>query len=96
LQEGKMVLELKPKGTDKGGAISEFMNEPPFRGRIPVFVGDDVTDEYGFMVVNALHGYSIKVGLESSAAGWRAPDVQSVRTWLEEVLDELRPAGEGT
>jgi trehalose 6-phosphate phosphatase len=88
LQEGKMVLELKPTGKDKGTAINEFMNEPPFNGRIPIFVGDDVTDEYGFIVVNALHGYSIKVGLESSAAGWRAPDVKSIRAWLDEMLDE--------
>jgi trehalose 6-phosphate phosphatase len=94
LQKGKMVFEIKPTGKDKGTAISEFMNEPPFHGRIPVFVGDDVTDEYGFIVVNSLHGYSIKVGLESSAAGWCVPDVKSVRAWLEEVLDGLHPAGE--
>ena len=89
-----MVLELKPAEKDKGTAINEFMGELPFHGRIPVFVGDDVTDEYGFLVVNGLHGYSIKVGLESSAAGWRIPDVKSVRAWLEEMLHGLQPAGE--
>ena len=54
LQSGKRVVELKPSGKDKGEAVREFMQEAPFRGRTPVFVGDDVTDEHGFVVVNAL------------------------------------------
>ena len=58
---GKMVVEIIPIGSDKGSTIAEFMSESPFRGRIPVFLGDDVTDEYGFSVVNAMDGHSIKV-----------------------------------
>ena len=45
LQRGKMVVELKPAGSDKGTAIAEFMREAPFAGRVPVFIGDDLTDE---------------------------------------------------
>jgi trehalose 6-phosphate phosphatase len=83
VQSGKRVVELKPVGRDKGAAVQEFMDELPFRGRPPVFVGDDRTDEYGFRVVNRLRGYSVKVGQGRSAARWRLRDVRAVRAWLE-------------
>lgn len=82
IQEGKRVVELKPAGKDKGIAVMEFMDEPPFAGRTPVFVGDDATDEYAFAAVNDLDGYSIKVGPGDSVARWRLPDVNAVRRWL--------------
>ena len=75
-------MELKPSGRDKGQAVQEFMAESPFKGRMPVFVGDDVTDEHGFNVVNSLGGYSIKVGRGRSNARWRLAGVESVRAWL--------------
>lgn len=87
VQEGKMVLELRPAGKDKGTAILEFMREVPFRGRSPVFVGDDATDEYGFAVVNGLGGQSVKVGSGASVARCRLSDVMAVRRWLEALLD---------
>jgi trehalose 6-phosphate phosphatase len=87
LLRGKMVLELMPAGADKGQAIEEFMSEDPFRGRLPVFIGDDVTDEAGFAVVNRLGGVSIHVGQSAStAATVRLPDVQSVHASLREWL----------
>lgn len=86
LQPGKCVLEVKPAGRDKGTAIAEFMSEPPFRGRRPVFIGDDVTDEYGFRMVNGLGGDSIKVGAGQTAARWHLDHVQAVRAWLEAVI----------
>jgi trehalose 6-phosphate phosphatase len=85
IQRGKMVVELKPAGKDKGTAIAEFMAEPPFRGREPVFVGDDLTDEYGFSVVNGLGGLSVKVGDGPTEAGARLPDVTAVHAWLARV-----------
>ena len=84
VQNGKMVVELKPAGCDKGKAIGEFMCEPPFSGRIPVFIGDDVTDEYGFRMVNRLGGHSVKVGEGPSAARWRLENPAAARAWLEE------------
>ncbi len=95
LQPGKMVVEIIPIGSDKGSTITQFMSESPFRGRIPVFLGDDVTDEYGFSVVNAMNGYSIKVGPGRSTAKWRLPDVQAVRSWLEQCANTLAPAEPG-
>ncbi|HZN85701.1 MAG TPA: trehalose-phosphatase [Burkholderiales bacterium] len=80
--EGKMVVELKPAGRDKGRAIAEFMAEAPFAGRTPVFIGDDVTDEFGFGVVNRLDGHSVKVGPGASAARHRLADAAAVREQL--------------
>lgn len=82
VQRGKRVVELKPAGRDKGLAIREFMAEAPFLGRMPVFVGDDVTDEHGFDVVNALGGLSIKVGRGATRARHQLADVRAVRHWL--------------
>ncbi|HEX4986150.1 MAG TPA: trehalose-phosphatase [Burkholderiales bacterium] len=89
LVQGKMVLELKPGGRDKGTAIADFLSEPPFAGRLPVFVGDDATDEDGFAVANLAGGHSIKVGEGASAARWRLADARAVRGWLEAYTDFL-------
>jgi trehalose 6-phosphate phosphatase len=82
LQRGKRVVELKPADHDKGTAVTEFMSELPFRDRLPVYVGDDATDEHAFRVVNAMGGHSIKVGTGASAARWRVSDVAAVREWV--------------
>jgi trehalose 6-phosphate phosphatase len=87
VQGGKMVVELKPAGCDKGKAIEQFMREPPYAGRIPVFLGDDVTDEYGFRVINRLGGHSVKVGEGSSNARWRLENPAAARAWLAAWLD---------
>lgn len=87
LQTGKMVLELKPDGLDKGRAIREFLSEPPFLGRAPVFIGDDDTDEFGFLEVNVLGGVSIKVGAGPTAAIQRLENVAAVRDWLRCVVE---------
>jgi trehalose 6-phosphate phosphatase len=82
VQVGKRVVELKPAGRDKGMAVLAFMREPPFRGRRPVFVGDDETDEFAFETVNRLDGVSVKVGTGRTCARVRLHDVAAVWTWL--------------
>lgn len=89
LQPGKCVVEIKPQGVDKGEAIKAFMGEAPFAGRIPVFIGDDLTDEKGFRAVNALQGISVKVGEGSSEAQFRLKGVEEVHAWLEQIKLQL-------
>lgn len=90
LQPGKCVVEIKPQGIDKGAAIRDFMQKPPFTGRIPVFIGDDLTDEKGFLTVNAMQGISVKVGEGASQARYRLDDVDAVYGWLERSLLQLK------
>lgn len=93
VQHGKMVFELKPSGRDKGTAVTDFMAETPFRGRRPVFVGDDVTDEDGFRAVNALGGISIRVGeTAGSAARLVAADVAAIIDWLDQHMEPRNAA----
>jgi trehalose 6-phosphate phosphatase len=92
VQGGKMVVELKPAGCDKGRAIETFMQELPFAGRVPVFLGDDLTDEYGFRVVNRLGGHSVKVGEGESAARWRLENPAATRAWLAGWLEKCGSA----
>lgn len=85
IQEGKKVLEIKPLSTDKGLAIAQFMAEAPFAGRVPVFIGDDLTDEHGFARVNALGGHSIAVGaVHATVARWHVRNEARVLEWLAE------------
>ena len=62
VQLGDMVVELRAPGPNKADATTAFMAEPPFAGRVPVFVGDDFTDEDGFAAAQRLGGYGVVVG----------------------------------
>ena len=90
VQRGKCVAEVKPSGIDKGTAVAEYLAESPFRGRRPVFIGDDLNDEHGFAEVNKLDGISIKVGQGRSCARFRLRDVAAVRRWLGDALQGAR------
>jgi trehalose 6-phosphate phosphatase len=81
--DGNMVVELKPAAVRKATAMSAYMNEPPFAGRRPVFVGDDLTDESAFVAVSQTNGYGVIVGTRSpTAATSRLPSVAALHAWL--------------
>lgn len=83
LLKGKMVVEAKPGGASKGRVIEDFLREPPFAGRTPVFIGDDITDEAGFSTVQRLGGLGIKVGAGSTVAWRRLADPAALRRELQ-------------
>jgi trehalose 6-phosphate phosphatase len=77
------VVEVVPANVDKGRAVQALMRQPPFTGRRPVFVGDDLTDEYGFTAANALGGWSVLVGHRANShAIYHLSDTGAVHHWL--------------
>jgi trehalose 6-phosphate phosphatase len=88
LQPGHLVVEFKPAGVDKGRAVEELMQHPPFAARTPVYLGDDLTDEHAFAVVNQAGGISVRVGQRlPSHARFTLPSPLAVQAWLEQVRD---------
>ena len=84
VQEGKCVVELVAQRAGKGEAVLAFMNEAPFVGARPFFIGDDLTDEAGFRMCDGLGGAGVLVGDRSpSGARYRLADVEAVHKWLD-------------
>jgi len=85
LQQGKMLYELRPGGADKGSAVHRLMAQSPMIGGIPVFIGDDVTDEEGFAAAADLGGAGILVGpTRATRAAYSLEQVAAVRHYLGE------------
>lgn len=82
IQHGKAVAEILPARSGKGPAIERLMEDPPYRGRRPVFAGDDLTDEGGFRAVNRMGGISIRIGPGETCAARRLPDPAAFRAEL--------------
>lgn len=96
LQAGSMVVELRTPGPDKGEAVNAFMREAPFKRAVPIFIGDDLTDEPAFEAASALGGFAILVGeRRPSFAQYHLADPGAVICWLELALDRraFSPAG---
>ncbi|WP_303542119.1 trehalose-phosphatase [Sphingomonas natans] len=84
LQRGKMVVEFRVPGADKGDAITAFMADRPMIGTRPIVFGDDLTDEAAFAAAKALGGIGVLVGDDRpSEAQYRLAGVPETINWLE-------------
>ena len=87
LLDGHRVIEVKPAAHTKDSAVTAFMQEAPFRGRLPVFIGDDQTDYGGFAAVRRFDGIAIAVGPRVHSEWW-LPGPTAVHRWLEHLVGE--------
>lgn len=86
IQPGKMMVELRGPGANKGEALAALMREPPMTDSLPVMVGDDLTDEPAFTVAGQMGGFGVLAGgRRMTAATYGLADVTSVRRWLWEI-----------
>jgi trehalose 6-phosphate phosphatase len=87
---GKAVIEFKPRGYDKATACAALLEHAPFRGRVPVFLGDDVTDESMFRALPEFSGIGISVGRTMEGAQFMLRSPAAVRLWLRELVTEAQ------
>ncbi|KKC26985.1 trehalose-phosphatase [Sphingomonas sp. SRS2] len=85
VQPGKMMVEIRGPGWDKGEAVAALMAEPPMAGTLPIVIGDDLTDEPAMQLAGGMGGFGIIVGGgRETAARHALADVGAVRRWLWE------------
>jgi trehalose 6-phosphate phosphatase len=84
---GKCVCEIKQAGFDKATGVRELMTHEPFRGRRPIFIGDDVTDESVFAVMPDLGGLAFSVGRHATSVAGHFEEPRDVRAWLKRLID---------
>jgi trehalose 6-phosphate phosphatase len=94
LMPGKFVWEVRPAHRDKGQAVQTFMADAPFKGRLPVFVGDDITDADGFAMVERLGGIALAVGDLHTPRVAAFHDAAAVRDWLRDFVVGLDGGGQ--
>ena len=84
---GKMVVEARPLWANKGAAIEHLMQQQPFAGRTPIFIGDDVTDEDGFAAAQRLGGFGIRIGEGDTKARFTLPAIPDFYDYLNALID---------
>ena len=82
---GKAVVEVKAAGFNKGSAVRKLMQAAPFKGRRPIYIGDDTTDESAFAVLQEFDGVGLSVGRVLPGACGRFSTPSDVRAWLEQI-----------
>ncbi|MEM2126520.1 MAG: trehalose-phosphatase [Candidatus Methanomethylicaceae archaeon] len=91
--EGKMVVELSGTGANKGTAISEIMTHEGIseETHLPIFIGDDLTDEDGFKTLKNM-GIGVIVGYvpKLTSAEYYLRDEEEVSEFLEKLVDATR------
>jgi trehalose 6-phosphate phosphatase len=90
---GKCVCEIKHSGFNKATGVLELMTREPFKGRRPIFIGDDVTDEAVFGIMPDLGGLAFSVGRRAKGVADHFDEPRDVREWLARLLDDEAPAG---
>ena len=83
---GKSVVEVKQPSFNKGTAVRDLMQHAPFKGRKPIFIGDDVTDEAAFLVVPEFDGIGLSVGREVEGLAGMFETPGDVRRWIAEMV----------
>src|SRR5450432_3258650 len=89
---GKCVYEIKHSGFNKATGVLELMAHEPFRGRRPIFIGDDVTDESVFALMPDLGGLAFSVGRRATGVADHFDEPRDVRQWLARLLDNENAA----
>src|SRR3954471_6561783 len=89
---GKCVCEIKHSGFTKASGVLELMTHDPFKGRRPIFIGDDVTDESVFAIMPDLDGLAFSVGRRAKGVAGRFDAPSDVREFLAHLLDDERDA----
>jgi trehalose 6-phosphate phosphatase len=89
---GKQVCEIKHSGFTKASGVRELMTHPPFKGRKPFFIGDDVTDESVFAIMPDLDGIAFSVGRRARGVAGHFDAPSDVREFLAHLLDDERDA----
>jgi trehalose 6-phosphate phosphatase len=85
---GKCVCEIKHSGFNKATGVRELMTHEPFKGRYPIFIGDDVTDEAVFGIMPDLGGLAFSVGRRAQGVAGHFDEPRDVREWLAHLLDD--------
>ena len=91
LLDSHLCYDVRAHNADKGKAVERFMAVAPFAGRVPVYVGDDWTDEDGFKAVLAVQGRAVRVGASrETLATERLSDPAALQQWLGQSLNALK------